>query len=149
MQIFVKTPTDQTLELDVLPSDTVKELKQKIRDRDESSFYGISFKGNKLDNSSRLSDIGIENGSTWIKNGCTLCCFISIFVKNALNGKIINFQTSPFNTCEDVKHLIENSEGLQLRLQRLNFDGKLLEDHRKLSSYNIQHESTLHLRPRI
>ncbi|RIB16906.1 hypothetical protein C2G38_1477199 [Gigaspora rosea] len=64
MQIFVKTPTDQTLELDVLPSDTVKELKQKIQDRDESSFYGTHFKGNKLDDSSRLSDLGIENGST-------------------------------------------------------------------------------------
>ncbi|CAG8829445.1 9668_t:CDS:2, partial [Gigaspora rosea] len=59
MKIFVKTPTDQTLELNVLPSNTVKELKQKIQDRDKCSFYGISFNGKILDDRSRLSDIGI------------------------------------------------------------------------------------------
>ncbi|KAF0391644.1 putative polyubiquitin [Gigaspora margarita] len=205
IQIFVKTPTDQTIELDVLPSDTVKELKQKIQDRDECSFYGISFNGNILDDSSRLSDIGIENGSTCccyiqilfktpndetleldalpsdtilnlkqkiqarnssefssisfegielddnirlvdagIKNGCTLCCFISIFV--TLTGKTVNFQTSPFNTVEYVKQLIKNIEGMPVNLQRLIFAGEFLENHRKLSDYNIQHGSTMLIR---
>ncbi|KAF0391646.1 Beta-galactosidase [Gigaspora margarita] len=175
IQIFVKTPTDQTIELDVLPSDIVKELKQKIQDRDECSFYGISFNGNILDdgkldalpsdtilnlkqkiqarNSSSFSSISFEGielddnsrlVDAGIKNGCTLCCFISIFVKT-LSGKTSTYQTSPFNTVEYVKHLIKNSENIAVDQQRLIFAGKQLEDHRKLSEINVQHESILHL----
>ncbi|RIB16901.1 ubiquitin-related domain-containing protein [Gigaspora rosea] len=185
LQIFVKTPTDQTLELNVLPSNTVKELKQKIQDRDKCSCYGISFNGKILDDRSRLSDVGL-------KNGCTCCCyiqilfkaptgetleldalpsdtilklkqkiqarnsssfssiscFISISVKSEF-GKIFNFQTSPFSTCEDVKQLITNSEIVPPDQQRLFFANKHLEDHRKLSDYNIKHGSTILLTLRL
>ncbi|KAF0561865.1 putative polyubiquitin [Gigaspora margarita] len=87
MQIFVKTPTDKTIELNVLPSDTVKELKQKSRTEISFFLYGISFKGNKLDYSSRLSDMGIENG-------CTCCCYIQILFKIS-TGEILELDALP------------------------------------------------------
>ncbi|CAG8761625.1 5223_t:CDS:1, partial [Gigaspora rosea] len=99
------------------------------------------FEGIELNNSSRLSDAGI-------KNGCTLSCFISISVKSEF-GKIFNFQTSPFSTCEDVKQLITNSEIVPPDQQRLFFANKHLEDHRKLSDYNIKHGSTILLTLRL
>ncbi|CAG8853163.1 38154_t:CDS:1, partial [Gigaspora margarita] len=128
IQILFKTPTDETLELDALPSDTILNLKQKIQAINSSKFSSISFEGIELDDNVRLVDAGI-------KNGCTLCCFISIFVIT-LSGKTVIFRTSPFNTVEYVKHLIINTADRSIRLL---FAGKGLENHRKLSDYNIQH----------
>ncbi|CAG8846637.1 33702_t:CDS:1, partial [Gigaspora margarita] len=103
----------------------------KIQARNSSEFSSIGFEGIELDDNIRLIDAGI-------KNGCTLCCFISIFVKT-LTGKAINFQTSPYNTVEYVKHLIKNTENIPLGQQRLIFAGKQIEAHRKLSEINVQH----------
>ncbi|CAG8834209.1 45075_t:CDS:2 [Gigaspora margarita] len=134
MQIFVQTPTDKTIELNVLPSDTVKELKQKSRTEISVLFMVLSFKENgctcccyiqilfkiptgeilELDalpsdiilGLNRLSNVGIKNGST-------LCCFITIFVKNLVDQ------------------------------QRMIFACQQLEDHRKLTDYGVRDDSNL------
>ena len=67
-----------------------------------------------------------------------------------LNGTTITLDVSPNkNTVKDVKKEILDREGILPSQQRLVFNGKLLEDGRILTEYNIQHESTIHLVRRI
>jgi large subunit ribosomal protein L40e len=70
--------------------------------------------------------------------------FMQIFVKT-LTGKTITLKVEPAYFVEDVKELIEESQGLMPDQQRLIFAGMQLEDSKKLSDYKIKNESTLHL----
>ncbi|KAF9615616.1 hypothetical protein IFM89_024712 [Coptis chinensis] len=60
-------------------------------------------------------------------------------------GKQITFQVQSSNTIEILKTKVRDKEGIPPHLQKLFFSGKLLEDGRTLSDYNIQNGSVVFL----
>uniref|UniRef100_A0A0A9DZV3 Zgc:153686 n=1 Tax=Arundo donax TaxID=35708 RepID=A0A0A9DZV3_ARUDO len=125
--ISVKTLSGKAITLEVEPSDTIANVREKIHGHQR-----LVFAGKQLEDGQTLGDYEIHSEST-----LHLDFGMQIFVKT-ITGKTIPLQVEPSDTIGNVKAKIQDQ-------QRLIFDGKLLIGQGNLADYNIQNNSTLHL----
>ena len=152
-ELYIRTLSGKTIALEVLPTDTVADLKGMIEDKegispDEQTLF---YAGQKLEDMSTLSSCNIPMESM-VHLVAPFCPMMKIFVRIS-TGKTLTLDVLFSDTISNIKLKIEDMEGIPCNQQRLFFAGTELEDNIKktptiLSDYDIKGGDILLLRLR-
>ena len=154
MLLFVKTFTGNTITLHVQPCNTIDNVKAKLQEKEgfPMSQQQLIFAGNRLKGNRTLEDYDIQAEATLglmlRLHGGTRKEYMLLFVKT-FTGNTITLHVQPCDTIDNVKTKLQEKEGFPMSQQHLISAGKLLEGYRTLKEYEIQAETTLHLRLRL
>ena len=147
MLIYIKTLSEKKITIDVQPSNTIIDIKEKIKEKENihPARQKLLFRGTELINNKTLVDYNIKNESILqliIKSP------ILFFVKTITNQTImVKAQLS--DTILYIKQEIQKKEDFPQEKYCLIFKGKELDDNKIVAEYNIPKNSTLELALRI
>ena len=141
--IYVRTPACKTINLEVETSDTIKNVKAKIQDKegipqdDQQLYYG-----KQLEDESTVCECKIQMAST-----LHLMVLPRMTVKIFLFSRTISLRVEPSITVEELKKIINEKEGIPEDTMRLVATGKQLDDGRGLNDCGIVDGSIIHNLP--
>ena len=143
--IFVKGLKDNNIILNVQPSYTIYNIKEKIKDKENISpdKYSVFLNEKELNDNKTIADYNIHQES---KIKLALREPISISVKT-LNGQIIPFEVQLSDTIKFFKKKIKEKEGIPFERKISILYGELrLKNENILADYKIKKGVTLELR---
>lgn len=138
MQISVVTLGNNTLVLDVEPTDTIECVKAKVKGAGFHPKFELGFNFQQLENDRTLNDYNISNESI-------LHMAPILFFVNTPYRKLIHIIVFPWTTIEKVKSIIQTETGLPIYDQRLIYRQKQLADNITVDEYNIEPLSIVHM----
>lgn len=154
MTIYIKCLNEKTISLNVLPSQTINDVKSDIRDKlyndnvfyDDDALYAeleLIFNETVLDNGCILGDYNIKHEST-----LTLVCkpreSKRIYIKTLegeSNEEMVTLEVKPFDTIENIKSRIRKM--IHCGEIELIFNEMVLSDRSIVLDFYIKNESTL------
>ena len=150
MRIHVNTRSGRMITLDVVPENTIENVKKGILEKEgipvecQCLFYAAE--PEELKDYRTLKDYNIQRGSTLFLTPELLDdTMMPIFVK-MMTGKTITLNFKPETAIKNVKVQIQRRIGVPPGKQRLDCGVHELKEGRMLWEYNIQKEPTLYLR---
>ena len=127
-------------------SDTVELVKIRIEDQEgiPARLQRLMLGDVVMQDTRALSDYSVGEGAT-LRMLLEMKKIGFIIFIDTLTGKKIPLEVEASFKVQKVKEMISESEGIPVDMQRLIFDGKQLEDIRRLSHLNIGDNDILHM----
>ena len=140
--IQIKNKDSKILDIEVTPSDTIENIKNKIKkteDLDSTPFH-LFFGEIILEDDKTLQDYNIssENIIEKVQKG--------IFQIKHINGSIIDIEAKSSDIIENIKEKIKNKEEIVQCRCELIFEGRQLDDCKTLEYYNINEKSQIYIK---
>ena len=145
--ISIKTPADKKIILQVKPSDTIRNVKEMIHDKEgiPPDKQRLIFHDKRLNDGQKLSDYDIQNEDL---------VFIApevIYVEMSEDkNRRVRLQVAFNDTLLILKKKLQNETGIHPHQQKIVFENECLEDDYKLlTEYNLQCGCTLQLKCKV
>ena len=128
--IYIRTLTGKTIAIEVLPTDTISDLKRMIKDKERTSLTDqtLYYAGQLLDDASTLAsyDIPMESMLHLVTRfNPTMLIYIKTYNGNR---KTLKLNVNSSDTVSTIKTKIEEMKGIPCHQQRIMFAGRQLED---------------------
>jgi len=150
MQILIKSVTGRIITLEVEPTDTIGNVKQKIIDMEGVTFpdreLELIYNSTKLIDDKHLVDYNIQNEcqilSVWSLKPIKGIIQLSIRINM---GKLIYIDVDADDTIDKVKEIVSEKEGVPTDRLRVKYGAVLLHDHKTINDYHLRSSSMLNI----